>query len=97
MDVSVCGDGKERGRYTEACISEHEPHGGGSIMFWAGISFQHITELITVPRPALNAERYVADILDQHVRPMAEAYGENFILMQDNARPHSARITQEYL
>lgn len=66
-------------------------------MFWAGITFDRRTELVIVPRPALTAARYVSDILDEHVRPFAETYGENFLFMHDNARPHTARNTQEYL
>ena len=32
-----------------------------------------------------------------YVRPCAGAVGENFILMDDNARAHRARITDHYL
>ena len=31
------------------------------------------------------------------MRPFAGAIGNNFILMQDNARPHTARLTMDYL
>jgi len=31
------------------------------------------------------------------VRPFAGAVGDNFILMQDNARPHTARLVMHYL
>ncbi|GFV90635.1 transposable element Tcb2 transposase [Trichonephila clavipes] len=36
-------------------------------------------------------------ILDPYVRPYAAAIGNDFILMDDNARPHRARIVEEYL
>ncbi|GFT74010.1 transposable element Tcb2 transposase [Trichonephila clavipes] len=36
-------------------------------------------------------------ILDPYVRPYAAAIGNDFILMDDNARPHRARIVKEYL
>ncbi|GFV97136.1 DDE_3 domain-containing protein [Trichonephila clavipes] len=32
-----------------------------------------------------------------YVRPYAAAIGNDFILMDDNARPHRARIVEEYL
>ncbi|GFU90378.1 hypothetical protein TNCV_3123721 [Trichonephila clavipes] len=35
--------------------------------------------------------------LDPYVRPYAAAIGNDFILMDDNARPHRARIVEEYL
>ncbi|KAI5708985.1 hypothetical protein M8J76_007589 [Diaphorina citri] len=56
-------DGRERvlrrrgERFTDACMSEREPYGGGSVMFWAGISSEGRTELVSVPSPTLNAER----------------------------------------
>ena len=38
---------------------------------------------------ALTALRYLDEILDPIVRPFAGAIGNNLILMQDNARPHT--------
>ena len=35
--------------------------------------------------------------MDVYVRPHAGAVGENFILMDDNAHAHRARITDQYL
>ena len=45
--------------------------------------------------PQCNACR--DEILDPIARPFAGAIGNNFILMQDNARPHTARLTVDYL
>ncbi|GFW22421.1 DDE_3 domain-containing protein [Trichonephila clavipes] len=39
--------------------------------------------------------RYRDEILDPYVRPYAAAIGNDFILMDDNARPHRARIVEE--
>ncbi|GFU68415.1 transposable element Tcb2 transposase [Trichonephila clavipes] len=39
----------------------------------------------------------IDEILDPYVRPYAAAIGNDFILMDDNARPHRARIVEEYL
>ncbi|GFV31579.1 uncharacterized protein TNCV_1680241 [Trichonephila clavipes] len=41
--------------------------------------------------------RYRDEILDPYVRPYAAAIGNDFILMDDSARPHRARIVEEYL
>ena len=41
----------------------------------------------------LTAETYINEILDAHVHPYAGARCPDFILMNDNARAHSARIT----
>ena len=66
-------------------------------MVWAGISAQGKTDLHVIDNGTLTALRYVNEILDVYVRPYAGAVGENFILMDDNARAHRARITDQYL
>lgn len=41
--------------------------------------------------------RYCNEIPDQFVRPYASAVGPDFILMDDNARPDRAHVTDAYL
>lgn len=96
-------DGRERvwrrpgERFAQCTISPREPFHGGSIMVWAGISFMGHTELVPVENGSLTAHRYIEEILDPHVVPYAPFIGENFIFMQDNARPHAANCVSEYL
>lgn len=66
-------------------------------MVWGGINLEARTELTLVNGRSLTAVRYVTDILDSHGVPFAPFIGENFMLMQDNARPHTARIVNKYL
>ena len=54
-------------------------------------------DLHVIDNGTLTALRYVNEILDVYIRPYAGAVGENFILMDDNARAHRARITDQYL
>ena len=84
-------------RFAEVCIAEYDRYGGGSVMVWAGISAQGKTDLHVIDNGTLMAERYVNEILDVHVGPYADAIGPDFILMDDNARAHRARITNRYL
>ena len=56
---------------------------------WAGISAQGKTDLHVIDNGTLTALRYVNEILDVFVRPYAGAVGENFLLMDDNARAQS--------
>ena len=70
---------------------------GAQSWFWAGISAQGKTDLHVIDNGTLTALRYVNKILDVYVRPYAGAVGENFILMDDKARAHRARITDQYL
>lgn len=55
------------------------------------------TELVVIEGGSLTAQRYVTDILEPHVMPFAPFIEENFILMHDNARPHTVIIVREYL
>jgi len=66
-------------------------------MVWGGVSLEGCTDLYVLRRGTLNAQRYRDEILDRFVRPYAGAIGDNFILMHDNARPHTARLTTAYL
>ena len=84
-------------RFAPVCVAEHDRFGGGAVMVWAGVSAQGKTDLHVIDNGTLTALRYVNEILDVYVRPYAGAGGENFILMDDNARAHRARITDQYL
>ena len=84
-------------RFAPVCVAEHDRFGGGSVMVWAGISAQGKTDLHVIDNATLTALRYVNEILDVYVHPYAGAVGENFILMDDNARAHRARMTDHYL
>ena len=66
-------------------------------MVWGGISFDGVTDLYVIQNGALTGVRYRDEILDVYVRPFAGAVGDNFVLMDDNARPHRARVVNDYL
>lgn len=65
---------------------------GGTIMVWGGISIGGRTDLVLL-QGNMTAQVYVNQIILPVVVPYAGAVGENFLLMQDNARPHVAQIT----
>ena len=67
-------------------VAEHDRYGKGSVMVWAGISVNGKTDLYVVENGTLTAVRYCNKILDQFVRPYADAIGPEFILMDDYAR-----------
>lgn len=91
-------------RFSQCCISERVAFGGGSCMFWGGIMLDTKTDIVfittanTGPRSrSLTAARYVEEVLEEHVRPLAWLMGEDFLLMHDNARPHVARTVCDYM
>ena len=66
-------------------------------MVWAGICLDGRTDLVVIDGGALTAVRYRGEVLEPLVRPFAGALGQDFVLMHDNARPHTARVVQAYL
>ena len=86
---------KERFHYLN--VAEHDRYGKGSVMVWANISVSGKTDLYVVENGTLTAVRYCNEILDPFVRPYAGAIGPNFILIDDNARPHRAYDTDANL
>jgi hypothetical protein len=65
-------------------------------MVWTGISIDNRTDLAVVPG-RLNAMNFIKNILEDHMVPAAYGVGQNFILMQHNAKPHTAGITRNFL
>lgn len=84
-------------RYSQCNIRPSRNFGGGSVMLWGGISLRGRTELVVVNQGTMTADRYIRDILEEHVVPYAPFVGPDFILMHDNARPHVARVVRAYL
>ena len=78
-------------------VAEHDRYGKGSVMVWEGNSVNGKTDLYVVENGMLTAVRYCNENLDQFVRPYAGAIGLDFILMDQNARPHRAYVTDAYL
>jgi hypothetical protein len=81
-------------RYIDSTVQEIVAFGGGSIMVWGGITLTGRTELVVLRGGSLTAVRYLRDIVEPHVVPFAENMGRDFILQQDNARPHIAGIVR---
>lgn len=83
-------------RYSQCCFSPRVQFGGGGVMVWGGISLEARTDLVIL-QGGINADRYIRQCLEEHVVPYMPFIGENFLLMHDNARPHIAQITRQYL
>ena len=65
-------------------------------MVWGGITAHNRTELVIIDGN-LNAARYHDEVLAPVVLPFMQRHGPGVNLQQDNARPHAARIVQQYL
>ena len=68
--------------------------GGGSVMVWGGIAHGIKSQLIIVAGN-MTAVMYRDEILRPVAVPLVQQ--RNLILQQDNARPHVARVCQNFL
>ena len=64
-------------------------------MAWGGITDEDRTEMVIL-NGNLNAIGYINDILQPVVVPFVERH-PNTIFMDDNARPHRARVVRQFL
>jgi hypothetical protein len=65
-------------------------------MIWAAVSFRYKSPLHFCDR-SLTGQRSRDEILAPYVVPMFQAHQDVRIFQQDNARPHTARISMNYL
>lgn len=95
-------DGRERvyrrvgERFADACVTEVDRFRRGSVMVWGGISYHGKTNLVVI-RGNLTAQQYVNDVLRPVVVPYVNAHNGRVVFQQDNARPHTARVTTAFL
>lgn len=62
------------------------------MLVWGGISFGGHTKVYVLPDGTFTAQRYSDDILDPFVYLYAAATGDTFLLLVDNAQPHTAQL-----
>ncbi|GFW49977.1 transposable element Tcb2 transposase [Trichonephila clavipes] len=80
---------RDRGsKKNPAFVHESVRFGGGGVLVYGGISIDGRTDLYIIRDGPLTARRYRDEILRPIVVPYAAAIGDDFILMDDNCRPH---------
>ena len=84
-------------RHVEATVVPRVAFEGGGVMVWVGVSANARTDLVFVDGN-LNGQRYINEVLTPRVllfpRQMPDS---NPIFQDDSARPHRARIVDDYL
>ncbi|GBN75652.1 hypothetical protein AVEN_90780-1 [Araneus ventricosus] len=84
-------------RYLPSNVREIDHYGGRDLMVWAGIMLDGQTPLHVFERGIVTGVRYRDEILQPYVRLFRGAVGPEFILIDDNARPHRALLVDEFL
>lgn len=86
-------------RFQDNMIGQHDRYGRGSTMVWGAISFNSRSQLVVI-KGNLTSQRYVTEILQTIAVPFlckVDPDDPPLIFQQDNARPHSATFTTQYL
>ncbi|GFV33594.1 transposable element Tcb2 transposase [Trichonephila clavipes] len=89
---------RDRGsRNNPAFVHESVRFGGGGVLVYGGISIDGRTDLYIIRDGPLTARRYRDETLRPIVVLYAGAIGDDFILMDDNGRPHRAKLVEDFL
>ncbi|GFV76575.1 transposable element Tcb2 transposase [Trichonephila clavipes] len=80
-----------------ASVHESVRFGGEGVLVYGSISIDGRTDLYIIRDGTLTARRYSDEILRPIVVPYAAAIGYDFILMDDNCRPHRANLVEDFL
>lgn len=95
-------DGRERvyrrrgERHAQVCVREVDRFGGGSMMVCRAFCADGRSALVVV-RGNLNAPQYRDQILQPVLLPFMQRHGPGLTFQHDNARPHTAILTQNFL
>ncbi|GFX01149.1 transposable element Tcb2 transposase [Trichonephila clavipes] len=84
-------------RNNPAFVHESVRFGGGVVLVYGGISIDGRTDLCIIRDGPLTARRYRDEIFRPIVVPYTAAIGYDFILMDDNCRPHRANLVEDFL
>ena len=86
-------------RHAEACVRKVDRFGGGSLMVCGCFFFAHgrSSLVVVVVQGYLTANQYRDQILQPFLLPFMSRHGPGLTLQHDNARPHTAFLTQDFL
>ena len=65
-------------------------------MVFGGISWRNRTPLVVI-EGNLTSRRYIDEVLEPVVMPFLQNHADVTLYQQDNARPHSTRLTTDFL
>ncbi|GFW03758.1 transposable element Tcb2 transposase [Trichonephila clavipes] len=89
---------RDRGsRNNPAFVHESDRFGGEEVLVYGGISIGGRTDFYIIRDGPLTARRYRDEILRPIVVLFTASIEDDFILMDDNCRPHRANLVEDFL
>lgn len=82
-------------RYVAPNVQQYNRYGGGGVMVWGAINYRFQSQLI-VMNGNVTANAYINQVLRPVIVPMVQRR-QGLILQHDNARPHVAVVTRNFL
>ncbi|GFV30033.1 transposable element Tcb2 transposase [Trichonephila clavipes] len=86
---------RDRGSRNNSAFVHESVRFGGGVLVYGCISIDERTDLYINRDGPLTARRYRDEILRPIVVPYTAAIGDDFILMDDNCRPHRANLVED--
>lgn len=83
-------------RYAQCCVQEVDRFGGGSCMAWGAFCGNNRSRLLVI-HGNLTAAAYRDQVLTPELIPFMAAHGPGLQFQHDNARPHTALLTRNFL
>ncbi|GFV31298.1 transposable element Tcb2 transposase [Trichonephila clavipes] len=84
-------------RNNPAFMHESVRFDSGGVSVYGGISIDGRTDLYIIRDGHLTAHQYRNEFLRPIVVPYAVGIGDDFFLMDDNCRPHSANLMDDFI
>ncbi|GFY24922.1 transposable element Tcb2 transposase [Trichonephila clavipes] len=84
-------------RNNPAFVHESVRFGSGGVLVYGGISINGHRDPYIIRDGPLTACRYRDEIIRPNEVPYAAAIGDDFLLMDDNCKPHRANMVEDFL
>ena len=83
-------------RHAQCCVREVDRFGGGNLMAWGAFTSNGRSRLVVI-QGNMTAQVYYDQVLRPVLVPFINNHGPGLTFQHDNARPHTAALTRNFL